>query len=139
MDEVSAELLKLGGEESVRWLKAIADCIWREESVPRDWRKQLLIPHTHTHTHTHKHMHTACAHMHTHTHTPPHSHTHTTGVVITLSTLPPPLLSLTLPRLDRLASGVLVIARSAEKAALFHKHLRQDFIEKEYIARVKVW
>ena len=44
VDEVSAELLKLGGEESVRWLKAIADCIWREESVPRDWRKQLLIP-----------------------------------------------------------------------------------------------
>ena len=41
-------------------------------------------------------------------------------------------------RLDRLASGVLVIARSTEKAALFHKHLRQDFIEKEYLARVKV-
>ena len=40
-------------------------------------------------------------------------------------------------RLDRLASGVLVIARTTEKAALFHKHLRQDFIEKEYLARVK--
>jgi RluA family pseudouridine synthase len=40
-------------------------------------------------------------------------------------------------RLDRLASGVLVIARTTEKAALFSKHLRQDFIEKEYLARVK--
>lgn len=41
-------------------------------------------------------------------------------------------------RLDRLVSGVLVIARTTEKAALFHKHLQQDFIEKEYLARVKV-
>ena len=40
-------------------------------------------------------------------------------------------------RLDRLVSGVLVIARTTEKAALFHKHLQQDFIEKEYLARVK--
>ncbi|CAI8034846.1 RNA pseudouridine synthase 7 [Geodia barretti] len=40
-------------------------------------------------------------------------------------------------RLDRLVSGVLVIARTTEKAALFHKHLQQDFIEKEYVARVK--
>ena len=41
-------------------------------------------------------------------------------------------------RLDRLVSGVLVIARTTEKAALFSLHLRQGFIEKEYLARVKV-
>ena len=50
---------------------------------------------------------------------------------------PPPFFSTI--RLDRLASGVLVIARSTEKAALFHKHLKQNFIEKEYLARVKVF
>ena len=44
MDGISAEMLKLGGEESVRWLKAISDGIWKEDSIPGDWKRQLLIP-----------------------------------------------------------------------------------------------
>ena len=37
-------MLKLGEEESVRWLKLISDQIWGDETVPGDWRKQLIIP-----------------------------------------------------------------------------------------------
>jgi RluA family pseudouridine synthase len=40
-------------------------------------------------------------------------------------------------RLDRLTSGVLVIARSTTSCTLFQKHFRHNFIEKEYLARVK--
>ena len=31
LDEISAEMLKLGGNESVQWLKLLSDCIWRGE------------------------------------------------------------------------------------------------------------
>ena len=44
LDEISLEMLRLGGEESIRWLKLVSDVIWREESVPADWRSQLLVP-----------------------------------------------------------------------------------------------
>ena len=44
LDEISAEMLKLGGDESVQWLKLLSDCIWREETIPNDWKSQLLIP-----------------------------------------------------------------------------------------------
>ena len=44
LDGISTEMLKLGGAESVRWLKIIADGIWRTEMVPSDWTKQLPIP-----------------------------------------------------------------------------------------------
>ena len=43
-DGVSAEVLRLGGESVVEWLKHLADCVWREEAVPKDWKKSLLIP-----------------------------------------------------------------------------------------------
>jgi hypothetical protein len=43
-DQISSELLKLGGEECVRWLKTVFDCIWRQESVPKDWINQILVP-----------------------------------------------------------------------------------------------
>ena len=42
-DGISTKMLKLGGAESVHWLKTIADGIWRREMVPSDWTKQLLI------------------------------------------------------------------------------------------------
>ena len=43
-DKISAEVLRLGGESVVEWLKHLADCVWREEAVPKDWKKSLLIP-----------------------------------------------------------------------------------------------
>ena len=44
LDEISAEMLKVGGDESVQCLKLLSDCIWREETIPNDWKSQLLIP-----------------------------------------------------------------------------------------------
>jgi hypothetical protein len=43
-DGISAEVLKLGGSASVRGLKAISDQVWKEEAVPSDWQKQLIVP-----------------------------------------------------------------------------------------------
>ena len=44
LDGILTEMLKLGGLESVHWLKTIRDVIWRTEMVPNDWTKHLLIP-----------------------------------------------------------------------------------------------
>ena len=44
MDGISLEMLSLGGGETIRWLKLILDIIWETESVPKDWRSQLLVP-----------------------------------------------------------------------------------------------
>ena len=41
-------------------------------------------------------------------------------------------------RLDRLVSGVLILARSSSAASLLQKLMRKNFVEKEYLARVKV-
>ena len=43
-DGVSLEMLSLGGEVTIRWLKSIFDTIWATESVPEDWRSQILVP-----------------------------------------------------------------------------------------------
>lgn len=45
-DGVTAEILRLGGELVVQWLNHLADCVWREEAVPKDWKKSLLIRYT---------------------------------------------------------------------------------------------
>ena len=44
MDGITAEMIKLGGAESVRWFKSLFDAIWYEKKVPEDWKSQLLIP-----------------------------------------------------------------------------------------------
>ena len=44
MDGITGEMIKLGGGESVKWLKPLFDAIWLEEEVPEDWRNQILIP-----------------------------------------------------------------------------------------------
>ena len=46
LDCISSEVLKLGGEASVRWLSSIFTTIWMEETVPSDWEKQLLCQFT---------------------------------------------------------------------------------------------
>jgi len=41
-------------------------------------------------------------------------------------------------RLDRLVSGVLVLARTSSVAAQLSQHISQQLVVKEYLARVKV-
>ena len=43
-DGVSVELLLLGGSAVVEAMKKVADQIWKQESVPADWQKQLIVP-----------------------------------------------------------------------------------------------
>ena len=43
-DEITAELLKLGGEEVVEYLAHMASLIWKSETVLADWLKQLVVP-----------------------------------------------------------------------------------------------
>ena len=43
-DGVSLEMLSLGGEVTIRWLKSIFDTIWATESVSEDWQSQILVP-----------------------------------------------------------------------------------------------
>ena len=42
-DGTTAEILRLGGESVVLWLKHLADRVWSEEAVPKDWKKSLLV------------------------------------------------------------------------------------------------
>ena len=43
-DGISAELLKLGGAETIRWLNSLFNSIWNSESIPSDWLNHLIIP-----------------------------------------------------------------------------------------------
>ena len=43
-DGVSLEMLSLGGEVTIHWLKSIFDTIWATESVLEDWQSQILVP-----------------------------------------------------------------------------------------------
>ena len=42
-DSISVELLQLGGFTAVEVMKKLADQIWKQESVPADWQKQLVM------------------------------------------------------------------------------------------------
>ena len=43
-DQITGEMLKLGGEPIVQWLTRLACSIWQSEKIPEDWQKQLVIP-----------------------------------------------------------------------------------------------
>ena len=43
-DEITAELLKLGGAAVVQSLTHLAALVWESETVPADWMKQLTVP-----------------------------------------------------------------------------------------------
>ena len=43
-DGISAELLKLGGAETIRWLISLFNSIWNSESIPSDWLNHLIVP-----------------------------------------------------------------------------------------------
>ena len=44
LDGISLEMLSLGEDVAIYWLKSIFDAIWVTESVPMDWQNQLLVP-----------------------------------------------------------------------------------------------
>ena len=35
-DDITAEVVKLGGEPVVQWLTRLSQCIWKSEEVPMD-------------------------------------------------------------------------------------------------------
>ena len=43
-DGISAELLKLGGAEIIRWLTSLFNSIWSSDSIPSDWLNHLIVP-----------------------------------------------------------------------------------------------
>ena len=44
IDDLNSNMLKLGAEATVNWLKITSDQIWLEETVPAVWRKQIIAP-----------------------------------------------------------------------------------------------
>ena len=44
LDEISLEMLSLGGGEAIRWLKSIFNTISETKSDLRDWQSQFLVP-----------------------------------------------------------------------------------------------
>ena len=43
-DGISAELLKLAGDETICWLTSLFNFIWSSESIPSDWLNHLIVP-----------------------------------------------------------------------------------------------
>ena len=43
-DGISAELLKLGGAETIRWLTSLFNSIWSSECIPSDCINHIIIP-----------------------------------------------------------------------------------------------
>ena len=43
-DGISAELLKLGGAETIRWLTSLFNSIWSSECIPSDRLNHIIIP-----------------------------------------------------------------------------------------------
>ena len=41
---IQGELLKAGGEVTVKWLQEIYSMVWRTGVVPRDWRRAVIVP-----------------------------------------------------------------------------------------------
>ena len=43
-DDITAEMLKLGGKSIVQWLIHLLRRICHSEEVPEDWLKQIVVP-----------------------------------------------------------------------------------------------
>ena len=41
---ISSNMLKIGANETVYWLKVISEQIWKIETIPHDWKNQIIIP-----------------------------------------------------------------------------------------------
>ena len=44
LDGISSNMLKIGANETVYWLKVISDQIWEMETIPSDWKNQIIVP-----------------------------------------------------------------------------------------------
>ena len=43
-DGIPIELLKAGGEEAVKVMTGLCNCIWKREKWPTDWKKSVYVP-----------------------------------------------------------------------------------------------
>ena len=43
-DGISIELLKAGGEEAVKVMMGLCNCIWKRKEWPTDWKKSVYVP-----------------------------------------------------------------------------------------------
>ena len=43
-DEIPTELLKAGGEDVIKALTRLCNCIWKTKEWPKDWKKSIFIP-----------------------------------------------------------------------------------------------
>ena len=41
---ISAELLKAGGEAMIRGLHAVLTAVWHSGTIPPDWKRELVVP-----------------------------------------------------------------------------------------------
>ena len=44
IDKLNSNITKIGNEVTVEWIKVLADKIWETESIPRDWKTQVIVP-----------------------------------------------------------------------------------------------
>ena len=43
-DGIPIELLKAGGEEAVKVMTGLCNCIWKRKEWPTDWKKSVYVP-----------------------------------------------------------------------------------------------
>ena len=43
-DGIPIELLKAGGEEAVKVMTVLCNCIWKRKEWPTDWKKSVYVP-----------------------------------------------------------------------------------------------
>ena len=43
-DGIPIELLKAGGEEAVKVMTGLCNCIWKRKEWPKDWKKSVYVP-----------------------------------------------------------------------------------------------
>ena len=44
IDDIPIELLKAGGEEAVKVLTNMCNCVWKKKEWPSDWKKSVYVP-----------------------------------------------------------------------------------------------
>lgn len=43
-DDITGEMLKAGGEETVEMLSRLLNQVWKDRTIPKDWKEALIIP-----------------------------------------------------------------------------------------------
>ena len=44
IDEVSADMIKAAGVQGIQWLHRVLNAVWKENKIPADWSKGIIIP-----------------------------------------------------------------------------------------------